>query len=411
MSEEFMFFDTTPDDPREYPASQFAEYFSKFLTNGILNGGTNLQVSCPGTDMSVSIAPGYAWINGYLYRICGSNLSLTVSDADAANDRIDRIVLRLDTTLANRYIKAFVIKGTPAAVPEAPALVRNDNVYEISLAQVLVVAGRSYIDGTQITDERLDTSVCGLVNSLIQADTTDIFNQFQAWLTTKTAEFEDAWDAWFDGQKAGSGTYALQTDLTALENTVDTISTDLNTLDGDLDTHAAVVAGSTGLGHVKIGDAFTTGLELNSNTLRLTNRPQKAGGSVEYTDLITDGPKNVEKTIWTNRLHFPHRLLIVLLKNKSDPEKFIKYEIDPYGGSGFVTGINSNGKTITIPTTSTDTHGILSSPTDVGYGVASSGRVGIKVKSINSSGYIELTFSLIESGTATLNVEVDWMLV
>jgi hypothetical protein len=196
MPEKSGFFDSTVEDPREYTADEFAEYFRRVLTDGIFNGGTNLQVTADGTNMNVNIADGYAWIQGYMYKVYDGH-TLTLDTADPTLNRIDRIVLRLDKSLEKRSIEAVVLKGTPSATPTPPALTRNENIYEISLAQVEVIAGKSFIEGFQVTDERLDNNVCGLVNSLIQADTTEIFNQFQAWYNSKTTEFQQEWDDWF----------------------------------------------------------------------------------------------------------------------------------------------------------------------------------------------------------------------
>lgn len=180
MAEFYRFFDSTIDDPRKYDADEFAEYFRQILTDGIFNGGTNLQVTCDNSNMKVKVNEGYGWIKGYLYKVDIEGMDLLLDNADVTNDRIDRIVLRWDEV--NRYIKAFVLKGVPAASPIAPSLTRNDDIYEISLAQVRVIAGKSFISGTEITDERLDTSVCGLVNSLIQVDTTVMQQTFDSFM-------------------------------------------------------------------------------------------------------------------------------------------------------------------------------------------------------------------------------------
>jgi hypothetical protein len=198
MGEVFRFFDSTVDDERRYSADEFAEYFRQLLTNGVFNGGDNLRVTTHGTDMNAKILEGYAWIEGYMYKIDEQPLQLTLDDADVNHDRIDRIVIRLDKTLENRYIKAFVLRGTPDASPAVPAITRNNNIYEISLAQIRVKAGKSYISTEDITDERLNKQVCGLINSLIQADTTNIFNQFQGFLNTKKQEFIGQWQQWFN---------------------------------------------------------------------------------------------------------------------------------------------------------------------------------------------------------------------
>ncbi len=215
MAELFSFFDSTADDPREFAASRFADYFSKVLTNGIFNGGTNLQVGCSGTDINSRISPGYAWIKGYMYKVDADPLALTHALPHATLNRIDRVVLRLDLNIDKRYIKAFILQGTPAASPAPPALTRNGNIYEISLAKVLIVAGKSFIEGPQITDERNDTSVCGLVNSLIQVDTAAMQAQFDAFMAGLSTA----------GYVTGAQFESHKSDMTA--HGVDKIKTDI----------------------------------------------------------------------------------------------------------------------------------------------------------------------------------------
>ncbi|MCT4507944.1 MAG: hypothetical protein N4A48_04160 [Tepidibacter sp.] len=196
--EKYSFFDSTIDDERNYSAQEFADFFKSVLGTGILNGGENLQVGCENNSMNVFIKAGEAWIEGYKYSLGSGNLNLTIDAADPTQDRIDRIIIRLDKTLENRYIKAFVLKGTPGATPVPSDLTRNENIYEISLAQVRIIAGKSFIEASSISDERLNTNVCGLANSLIQADTSEIFRQFQDFLNEKKIEYPAQWKAWFD---------------------------------------------------------------------------------------------------------------------------------------------------------------------------------------------------------------------
>ncbi|WFD12017.1 hypothetical protein [Tepidibacter hydrothermalis] len=196
--EKYSFFDSTIDDERNYSAQEFADFFKSVLGTGILNGGENLQVGCENNSMNIFIKPGEAWIEGYKYSLGSGNLNLTIDAADPTQDRIDRIIIRLDKTLENRYIKAFVLKGNPGATPAPCNLTRNENIYEISLAKIRIIAGKSFIQASSITDERLDTNVCGVANSLIQANTTEIFRQFQDFLNEKKIEYPAQWKTWFD---------------------------------------------------------------------------------------------------------------------------------------------------------------------------------------------------------------------
>ena len=183
--EKSSFFNSIAGD-RKYRAEQFAEYFNSLLTNGVFpNPGTNLQI-ISNNNMTVTIKAGKAWINGYQY-YNDSDLVLPVDVADGTLKRIDRVVVRFDTV--GRLIYASVNKGTFASSPVAPVLQRDADGYELGIADVLVNNGVVSITQANITDLRLDTTKCGIVNSLIQADTTSLFNQYQAWFTAKQTEF------------------------------------------------------------------------------------------------------------------------------------------------------------------------------------------------------------------------------
>lgn len=181
MPEKSGFFDSTADDIRSYPARDFAEYFSRFVTNGVFNGGNNLEVIASGNDANVQLKAGYAWINGYVYSVYDNPITLAIEPASTM-DRIDRVVLRLDTSVPIRAIRAIVLQGTPNTTPTPPALVRSGNIYDLSLAQIRVKANSTIIEQSNITDERLNEAVCGLVNSLIRVDTTTFQRQWDEFI-------------------------------------------------------------------------------------------------------------------------------------------------------------------------------------------------------------------------------------
>ena len=68
MAEHYRFFNSMVEDVREYLAADFAEYFSCFLSDGLYteDGKAGLKVS-PGAGLGVEVAPGYAFIRGYMY--------------------------------------------------------------------------------------------------------------------------------------------------------------------------------------------------------------------------------------------------------------------------------------------------------------------------------------------------------
>ncbi|MGJ9383241.1 hypothetical protein [Salipaludibacillus sp. CF4.18] len=164
MAELGRFFDGGGD----YGAQDFAQFFSNFLETGYFSG---LKVTANDT-MEVSVSIGSAFLEGYEYRNT-SALNKTVDTANATNDRIDRLVVRLDKSPdATNPVETLIRLGTASTTPVAPTLIRDTSIYEISLAQILVTAGKSFIDSTQITDERENLDVCGpaLPNGTLKKD-------------------------------------------------------------------------------------------------------------------------------------------------------------------------------------------------------------------------------------------------
>lgn len=204
---------------RVYDANFFAEYFASFIGNGVFpNPSTGLQV-LEKQNMTLTIKPGKAWINGY-YFANDSDFVISLANADGTLNRIDRIVLRLNYT--NREVVFAVKKGAFASSPVAPTLQRDADAYELGLADIYVTKGATSIVQAKITDLRLNSQYCGIVAGLVQQiDVSSVFNQYQDWFNTysitKSQEFldwqnqtKDSVDAWinseqldFDGWRTG----------------------------------------------------------------------------------------------------------------------------------------------------------------------------------------------------------------
>ncbi|MCF8018198.1 MAG: hypothetical protein K9L62_02245 [Vallitaleaceae bacterium] len=156
MAEKSRFFDVelvvngVPD--REYPAKDYADYFDTLVSTGVFAEQLDsLELTGSGNAMQTILAPGKAFIKGYYYEN-DSPLTLTHEFPDPTQNRTDLVILRMDKRVENRYVKAFVITGTPGM--GSPELVLSDDVYEIAIAEVLIIAGKSFIDTTEVTDAR-----------------------------------------------------------------------------------------------------------------------------------------------------------------------------------------------------------------------------------------------------------------
>lgn len=148
---------------RSYLAEDFAGYFSNFIVNGVFKElGDKLEVVV-NSGMSIKVKSGVAWVNGYRYEN-DNDLTFTLENADGTLSRIDSIVVRLDIT--NREIKTHVKKGSLSTSPITPAITRNNDIYELQLATVMVSANTAVLTQSMITDKRADKSVCGWVTAV-----------------------------------------------------------------------------------------------------------------------------------------------------------------------------------------------------------------------------------------------------
>lgn len=161
--ERYYFFNSTENDQRIYQAQDFARFHHQIVGNGVSNDKNKANLSVkPKKDMNVTMGAGYMFINGYLYENTTAK-DFTIDTADAGSDRIDRVIIRFDNNPEERRIYAFILKGTPGDEPKPPQLTRSGYIYDMSVAQILIKAGQSFIESEDITDERGDESVCGYI--------------------------------------------------------------------------------------------------------------------------------------------------------------------------------------------------------------------------------------------------------
>jgi hypothetical protein len=154
MAEYSRFFGGPVGQVPQYNQTDFAAVVKRIFTNGVFKGvWDDLQVTeTDPQNLAVLIKKGEGWIEGFWYQN-DANLTKTLQTADPTNPRIDRIILRLDR-VTNFKISAEVLTGTPAVTPVAPSLTQSIDIYEISIAQVRVNAGVTFVNNSNITDER-----------------------------------------------------------------------------------------------------------------------------------------------------------------------------------------------------------------------------------------------------------------
>lgn len=180
-----------PNNVDEYIGAENVMKWLHGRSSGVFGADGNLSVTANG-DMTVSVSDGVGWLandkaDGTVFwndtkEQTGSELQLTIPLPDAILPRIDRIVVSWDTVDYAEKPRIEVLKGTPNNAPTAPELTNNTLKRQISLVRIYVAAAVSSISADNITDERLDPDVCGLVTDWVSVDTTTIQAQFSALL-------------------------------------------------------------------------------------------------------------------------------------------------------------------------------------------------------------------------------------
>lgn len=136
-------------DTSETQFSQWARNIGEGVKSGTLN---ELEVYGDSSGMQVKAKTGQAMIRGHYYNNSAEEI-LTITAADATNDRIDNVVLELDPSANTIVLK--VVAGTPAGSPTAPTLTQTDaGIYQIKLAEVFVEAASSTVEAGDVTDYR-----------------------------------------------------------------------------------------------------------------------------------------------------------------------------------------------------------------------------------------------------------------
>lgn len=179
-----------PLEATEYTAADAQLWFAT-RTSGVY-ANNHLGVSTSG-NMNVTLKPGIAWLHYDDFAGCvygnRDELSLTLEMSDASYDRIDRVCIRLERLQNRGY--AYIKKGTAAKSPVPPALQRDNVAYEISVARIRVGVGVTAINAGNITDERFNKNVCGLMSDGVTGiDTSVIQAQFESLINRLETELQ-----------------------------------------------------------------------------------------------------------------------------------------------------------------------------------------------------------------------------
>ena len=168
---------------RLYNAEDMNRPYSRLISEGIFatregTPSTDFQVLATDNGMNITVKKGEAmlakkWIEN------PSDITITVSNNTGIVPRKDSIILQVDKKESGRIANVIYREGTASSNPVPPMISNNEDIVEMRIANIYVVAGVSKIEQLAITDLR-GSSECLWITSLIQqVDTSELFRQWQ----------------------------------------------------------------------------------------------------------------------------------------------------------------------------------------------------------------------------------------
>lgn len=115
--------------------------------------------------------------------------SFIIDEADSVLSRVDRVVLQWNQ--AENSVKIVIKKGEYSSTPTPAARETGVAIYELVLFDIFIAAGSTKISATNITDQRLNKALCGLMaNSITEIDFSLIQNQLDEIVASSDEKIE-----------------------------------------------------------------------------------------------------------------------------------------------------------------------------------------------------------------------------
>nr|DAG63422.1 MAG TPA: Receptor Binding Protein [Caudoviricetes sp.] len=188
------------DHDRLYDATDISRLFDGLIRDGIFASIGDCMVVKQSNQMNVTVGTGRAWFN-HTWSYNDALYPVTIPPSEILMDRIDAIVLEINSVEAVRANSIKLIKGTPASTPTKPSLTNTKEVHQYPLAYVTV--GKEVTSIRQADIENcVGTSVCPFVTGILEVISIeqlipqwkDILNRF---VEENTANF----NTWMNGEK------------------------------------------------------------------------------------------------------------------------------------------------------------------------------------------------------------------
>ena len=140
------------DHDRLYDAIQMSSIFDGIIRDGVFSTiGTSMVVTAPENGMVVNVGAGRAWFN-HTWILNDTLYPVEAEAAEVVLDRIDAVVIEINSSAEVRDCTIKFIKGEPSSQPNRPTMTHNAEVNQYALAYVRIRAGQTTIFHADITN-------------------------------------------------------------------------------------------------------------------------------------------------------------------------------------------------------------------------------------------------------------------
>lgn len=188
------------DHDRLYDATDISRLFDGLIRDGIFASIGDCLVVKQSNQMNVTVGTGRAWFN-HTWSYNDALYPVTIPPSEILMDRIDAIVLEINSVEAVRANSIKLIKGTPASTPTKPSLTNTKEVHQYPLAYVTV--GKEVTSIRQADIENcVGTSACPFVTGILEVISIEqLIPQWKDILNRFVEENTASFNTWMNGEK------------------------------------------------------------------------------------------------------------------------------------------------------------------------------------------------------------------
>ena len=244
MSVTFGFYNSINGD-RQADAVQMSKIFDGIIRDGIfMSIGTSMVVSAV-SGMGIKVGVGRGWFD-HTWTLNDAELPMDIKISELLLNRIDAVVVEINSTDAVRANSIKFVTGIPATEPARPTLIRTEKLNQYPLCYIYVGKGVTSITQADITN-MVGTSECPFITGILDTINIDaLIAQWQTQWTTWVTATQEANTTWTAAQHLDFVTWSVaqKDEYDSYISTFKTSSTNdfttwFNNIKGQLGTDAA----------------------------------------------------------------------------------------------------------------------------------------------------------------------------